>query len=99
MYLRNPLPRTAWDDLDALVLEEVEALSGPSAVEILGPSFACDEDFLARASAYFAGHDDPEGLLERLCGLPGLLRSEAALDPEPDAAQPGPPDGDQGPAE
>ncbi|MEA3066367.1 MAG: hypothetical protein QOJ27_2828 [Sphingomonadales bacterium] len=104
MYLRNPPRRTAWEDLEALVLEEVEALSRPSpAVEIVAPPFACDEDFLARASAYFAGHDDPEGLLERLCSLPGLLCPEASPESKPEsdsaeAAHPAPPDGDQGPA-
>ncbi|HEY0413255.1 MAG TPA: hypothetical protein VGD66_08935 [Allosphingosinicella sp.] len=104
MYPHNRPPRTAWRDLDALVLEEVEALSRPSpTLEIVAPPFACDEDFLARSSAYFAGHDNPEALLERLCILPVLLRPDAALESEPEsdsaeAAQPAPPDGGQEPA-
>lgn len=104
-FRRNPPRRSAWDDLDALVLEEVEAASRASPAT--PAPLDCDEDFLARASAHFAAHEEPEALLERLCRLPGLLRRqepEAPTAAEPDRpagddeAGPSPTDSDQGPA-
>jgi hypothetical protein len=108
MYFRRSPPRRgAWDDLDALVLEEVEAAARASPMpRAAAAPFGSDDEFLARASAYFAGHDDPERLLERLCSLPGLLppdeeapRSDAEVEPAaiaPEAPEPAP-DSDQGP--
>ena len=96
MQLRRTRPRrAAWDDLDALVLEEVEAASRTSArLGAVAPPFGSDEDFLALAAEYLAAHEDPRGLLERLGASVPPRREEE----KPQAsAEPAPPDADQGP--
>lgn len=58
--------RSLWADLDALVLEEVDALRAGPHRPAEAPDFASEEAFLARASLYLRGHPDPEALVERL---------------------------------
>ena len=80
-----PLPRSVWADLDALVLEEVEALRIEEAPP--PPRFESDEDFLVRTLAYLAEHPDPSALVERLrkgFGPPEDSAEDAAEEAAPD---------------
>ena len=93
-----PLSRSAWADLDALVLEEVEALDAEARIAPGRPrGFDSDDDFLVRALTYLADHDDPIGLIARLRDGFGPLApaGEEAGDggaaEDPQAAQPPPP--------
>jgi hypothetical protein len=93
---------SAWADLDAIVLQEVDALSGRSARPPIA-DFASNDDFVARVSTYLRGHDEAEALVKRLCKHLGLFRrpeveetSDVELQPEstgqdPDAAPAPPP--------
>ena len=56
---------SAWADLDAIVRQEVDALSS-GAEEVPAAEFASDEDFIAQAVAYLREHEDAQSLLERL---------------------------------
>lgn len=63
--------RSPWAGLDALVLEEIEALRAPPPRrEPPAPApargFSSDEDFLMSALRYLAGHPDPAALVARL---------------------------------
>ena len=73
----SPPPRSAWADLDALVIEETEALRQGPERPPEPPPFASDDDFSARAGAWLRGHADPQGLLERLAADLDLLRRPA----------------------
>jgi hypothetical protein len=79
-------PRSVWADLDALVLEEMEALrAGPDRPEdALG--CASDDAFIVRASVHLRGHPDPEALLKRLCAELGLFQSSGEAPPAGEAA-------------
>lgn len=73
-------PRT---DLDALVLEEIEALRrSPPPLRQAPPKpfggFASDEEFLVCAMRYLAVHSDPGALLARLSS-----RFHVAAEPKP----------------
>lgn len=80
--------RSVWADLDALVLEEVEALRAGRHHPAEAPPFASEEEFFARVSLYLRGHPNPESLVERLCAeLAPLTPVEGA----PEAANEPPP--------
>jgi hypothetical protein len=64
----SPLRGPLWAALDALVLEEMDALDRPLRKVAEPQDFASDEDFLARTSVFLRGHPGAEGLVERLCG-------------------------------
>ena len=67
-----------WADLDALVLEEVDALSTryDDAPEQGATTFLSDDDFLTRAGDYLRLHAEPERLFEQ-------LRNSLEFSPEP----------------
>jgi hypothetical protein len=75
--------RSLWAGLDALVLEEIEALrTSPPPLRrpapVAAPDFASEEEFLMRTLRYLAGHPDPAALVASLsAGFP------PAPDPEP----------------
>ena len=81
--------RSLWAGLDALVLEEIEALRTsppplrrpPSAP---APDFASDEEFLVRTLRYLAGHPDPAALVASpSAGVPPPPAPEPEPEPEP----------------
>ena len=64
---------SVWADLDALVLEEVDALAEPK--EVAEPQkFGSEDEFVADAVHYLRQRTDPEQLIER-------LRQELGLQP------------------
>jgi hypothetical protein len=72
---RMALARSVWADLDALVLEEVNALNAtPAAPET--PAFSSEEDFVVQAKAYLRQRDDPLRVIEDLTRELGLGMSE-----------------------
>jgi hypothetical protein len=87
MYESASSARSVWADLDALVLEEVNALQAAPEAGPEAPDFASAEDFSARAAAFLRGHPDPESLVEALCAELGLFRlpEEKRPDPPPEA--------------
>jgi hypothetical protein len=91
-----PRSRSVWADLDALVLEEVNALrtDPPAAAE--APAFASEEDFVACVAAYLRGHDGREALLERVSAL--LVPDEPARDADPGEESAGAPPDEPDPA-
>ena len=86
--------RSPWAGLDALVLEEIEALRTPPPLRRMppapAPAFASDDEFLVSALRYLAGHADPAGLVARLSAGFQLATAEpespAASDEEAPAA-------------
>lgn len=89
--------RVACDDLDALALEEEQALRAEAAAPAppppgAGSPFASDEEFLVRAVAHLAAHPEPSALLNRLSEpfAPQPRRAEAAhtQPPATDAEEP-----------
>ncbi|HEX8224382.1 MAG TPA: hypothetical protein VF605_11260 [Allosphingosinicella sp.] len=87
--------RSPWAGLDALVLEEIEALRTPPpplrrVPPAPAPAFASDDEFLVSALRYLAGHADPAGLVARLSAGFQLATAEpespAASDEEAPAA-------------
>ncbi len=100
MYESATSARSVWADLDALVLEEVNALDPARELAPEPPDFASDEDFSGRAAAFLRGHPDPESLVEALCAELGLFRlpedklAEGAPDQEAAEACPVPDDPD-----
>ena len=87
-----PRSRSAWADLDALVLEEVDALRAGPNLPVETPGFASEEGFIARAAAYLRGRDDPEAVIGRLrldLGLSGPAE-QAPASPVPDPQEPEP---------
>ena len=83
-------PNSVWADLDALVLEEVEALrAGPPRVpEPL--AFGSEEEFVARASAFLMGRENPDQLIERLRAHLHLSSAQDAAVPDTHEEQPAP---------
>lgn len=73
---RTALARSVWADLDALVLEEVNALNAAPAAGLEPPAFRSEEDFVARATAYLRQRDDPLRVIEDLTRELGLGMSE-----------------------
>ena len=72
---------SVWADLDALVLEEVDALAEPK--EVAEPQrFGSEDEFVADAVHYLRQRPDPEQVIERLRQELGLLPAdgEAGLD-------------------
>lgn len=92
MHAQRPMPsRSLWADLDALVLEEVNALDAPPREGIEPPAFASEDDFLAQAVAYLRLRDDPLRVLEALSAELGLSASHETDLPDEsfeDAAMP-----------
>ena len=78
MYAQTaPLPRSVWADLDALVLEEFDAIQAELAPPRPRREFDSDEDFVIRAIAYLVGHADPAALMERIAsGFPSPPESD-----------------------
>ena len=73
MHAQRPMPsRSLWADLDALVLEEVDALDAPPRDGIEPPAFASEDDFLAQAVGYLRLRDDPLRLIAALSAELGL---------------------------
>ncbi|RRI06431.1 hypothetical protein EH240_03940 [Mesorhizobium tamadayense] len=81
--------RSAWANLDAIVLEEVRALRPPApraaeaaAAEAEAP-FSSDEEFMHRATAYLGGRgEEAFWLMERLRNMLGIDEaSEAPANP------------------
>jgi len=82
---------SAWADLDAIVLQEVDALSNRPARPPAAADFASDEEFVDRVSAYLRDHEEAEALVERLSKELGLFRRPEPQEtpeatPEPEAA-------------
>lgn len=76
MHAQRPMPsRSLWADLDALVLEEVDALDAPPRDGIEPPAFASEDDFLAQAVGYLRLRDDPSRLIAALSAELGLSDS------------------------
>lgn len=76
MHTQRPMPsRSLWADLDALVLEEVNALDAPSREGVERPAFASEDDFLAQAVGYLRLRDDPLRVIEALSAELGLSPS------------------------
>lgn len=76
MHALRPMPsRSLWADLDALVLEEVNALDAASHDSIERPAFASEDDFLALAVGYLRLRDDPLRVIEALSAELGLSPS------------------------
>ena len=83
---------SAWADLDAIVRQEVDALSA-GADEPSASDFASDEDFIAQALVHLREHEDAEALIERLRSELAPPPIDEPLDmpadpPEPEAAAP-----------
>jgi hypothetical protein len=86
--------RSLWAGLDALVLEEIEALrKAPPLRPPPAPAtgFASDEEFMVRTLRYLAVHPDPAALVASLsAGFPPAPEAEsgsaATIDEEPAAA-------------
>lgn len=57
---------SAWADLDAIVRQEVDALSS-GADKVPAAEFASDDDFIAQVVAYLREREDADSLMERLC--------------------------------
>jgi hypothetical protein len=91
--------QSIWADLDALVLEEMEALrAGPDRPDE-APGIGSDDDFIFRASAHLRRHPDPEALVQRLCVELGLFQPPGEAPPAGEASPPTPPEsGDRAPA-
>ena len=91
-----PRSRSVWADLDALVLEEVDALRAGPDLPIETPGFASEEDFAARAAAYLRGHEQPEAVIGRLRIDLGLSEppEEAPVCPVPGPDEPAAPAAD-----
>jgi len=85
-----PRSRSVWADLDALVLEEVNALrTEPEApAETAAPDFASEEDFVSRVAAYLRGHEDREALLARLSGQLETVEADEDTDRGENSAEP-----------
>ena len=95
---------SAWADLDAIVLQEVDALSNRPAGPPVAADFASDEEFVDRVSAYLRDHEEAEALVERLSSELGLFRrpepedtSEPEGASEPKAADEAEPEADAAP--
>lgn len=73
---RTALARSVWADLDALVLEEVNALNAAPAAAPKPAAFSSEEDFVAQATAYLRQRDDPLRVIEDLTRELGLGMSE-----------------------
>lgn len=73
---RTALARSVWADLDALVLEEVNALNAAPAAAPELSAFSSEEDFVAQATAYLRQRDDPLRVIEDLTRELGLGMSE-----------------------
>ena len=73
---RTALARSVWADLDALVLEEVNALNAAPAASLELPAFSSEEDFVTQATAYLRQRDDPLRVIEDLTRELGLGMSE-----------------------
>lgn len=78
---RMALSHAAWADLDALVLEEVNALDAVEAPPPEVLAFSSEDEFLAQAIAYLRQREDPLRLIAALTGELGL-----AAAPEPELA-------------
>lgn len=70
---RMALSHSEWADLDALVLEEMNALSAGPAEPV---AFRSEADFVAQATAYLRQRDDPLRVIEDLTRELGLTMSE-----------------------
>jgi hypothetical protein len=90
-----PSRHSTWDDLDALVVEEMEALAGPPPIPALPVPFLDDEKFLAAALSYLDGHADRDRLLAVLAGEPlpppSVAPSDGPMSGEPASQMPDPP--------
>jgi hypothetical protein len=73
---RMALSHSVWADLDALVLEEVNALGAVPAGRPEPPAFASEDDFISKATAYLRQHDDPLRLIDDLAHDLSLSMSE-----------------------
>lgn len=89
---RTHEPRTIWADLDALVLEEVDALSRPT-VEAPASDFATPDAFIAAAVAFLRQQPDPLPIIDDICTELGItaegrgdMPDEEFAGPEPEAS-------------
>jgi hypothetical protein len=77
--------RSVWANLDAIVLQEVDALR-PTAPPTAEPAFRSDEEFMDRATAYLGGRgEEAHRLVDRLRGmlsLPGSADAEQTQAPQ-----------------
>ncbi|MGM4915044.1 hypothetical protein [Rhizobium sp. 768_B6_N1_8] len=75
---RMALSHAAWTDLDALVLEEVNAVAAAGARPQDVPAIYTEDEFLALAIAYLRQREDPLRLIETMTGELGLtMRSDS----------------------
>jgi hypothetical protein len=63
---RMALSPSDWANLDALVLEEVDALDATETPPRQIPLFNSEDDFLTKATAYLRQRQDPQQLIEAL---------------------------------
>ena len=73
---RMALSLSVWADLDALVLEEVNALQAVSVSRPELPAFASEDDFISKATTYLRQHEDPLRLIDDLTRDLGASMSE-----------------------
>lgn len=85
---RMALSHSVWADLDALVLEEVNALDAVSVSRPEPPVFASEDDFISKATAYLRQHDDPLRLIDDLTRDLGLSMSEDLEMPDEPTGEP-----------
>jgi hypothetical protein len=97
---RMALSPSVWADLDALVLEEVNALDAPGDTRNRPAVFSSEDDFVAQAAAYLRQRAEPHPVIDDLIRELGLSMSENLelpddLEPPQDPALPqdaGPPE-------
>jgi hypothetical protein len=70
---------SVWADLDALVLEEVDALDRPPAEAAEPPRFGSEDEFVAEAAYYLRHRTNPEHLIGRLYAELGIAPDAAEM--------------------
>jgi len=88
---------SVWADLEALVLEEVDALAQPPSAVPKQVRFGSEDEFVAEAAHYLRQRPDPGHLIDQLCAELGIGASgdESGLGEEP-GSDPGGADGFDG---
>lgn len=85
---RMALSHSVWADLDALVLEEVNALKSAPVSRSEPSAFASEDDFISKATAYLRQHEDPLRLIADLTRDLGLSTSEDLEMPDEPTGEP-----------
>jgi hypothetical protein len=78
--------RSVWANLDAIVLQEVDALRPTAAPRTAEPPFRSDEEFMDRATAYLGGRgEEAHRLVDHLrdmLSLPGSADADQSKVPQ-----------------